>query len=574
MKRKTRGLSIRVKILFPISMIVLAVCMIMGVSSYRKIKDGMVSLGAEEALMAAQISAKLIDVDLVSEIVPGCENTEAYQTLLTAMRELQQDFGIAYMYTLYTDGTQAYYGVDTDTTESQAYVGKVFDVSYAELSDAFAGKEYVEEYIDSTEDGDLISVYVPLADSAGKIIGIVGCDYDASNVVEKLHAMTLQIIIVTLLCVVVSVLLLNIVVGLVMKRLRLVDEKLYDLVNNEGDLTQKLAITTGDELELIADNVNALLEYIRSIMSEIAENSIQLDKSSQNIAQNLSSVEINITNVSATMEEMSASMEETSASLNQVDENVSSIYDTVDNISDSANNGKNSSDEMMRKASAIYDGAVIAQNEAKEKAREIAVSVHEKIEKSKAVGEISLLTENILSITEETNLLALNASIEAARAGEAGRGFAVVADEIGKLALSSANATVRIQEVSAAVIDAVDELAKNAEMMIAFMNETAMSGYAKLLETSGSYRNDVEGMNGMMSAFANDSEHVKESIDQIKEAISAINIAVSETAKGVTNVSEAAVGLTSSISDIGGEANNNLNVAGQLNTEVNKFKLQ
>ena len=87
-----------------------------------------------------------------------------------------------------------------------------------------------------------------------------------------------------------------------------------------------------------------------------------------------------------------------------------------------------------------------------------AVTVNEKIERSKAVEEISELTTEIINITDQTNLLALNASIEAARAGEAGRGFAVVADEIGKLASNSAVAAGEIRRVSAEVISAVNEL--------------------------------------------------------------------------------------------------------------------
>ena len=138
-------------------------------------------------------------------------------------------------------------------------------------------------------------------------------------------------------------------------------------------------------------------------------------------------------------------------------------------------------------------------------------------------------------------MLSLNASIEAARAGEAGRGFAVVADEIGKLAANSAETAAQIQKVSVEVVSAVNDLAKKAEEMLTFMDETAMAGYTKLLETSGSYRSDVGDMNQMMEHFANESEEIKNSIDQIKEAVSAVSIAVEESAKGVTNVTEMSV---------------------------------
>lgn len=575
MKQKVRKLSIRMKILIPSSSLILAICIIMGISSYENINKGMVASGVEQARMAAQVATDIIDADLLNGLAPGDEGTEAYQTLLITMREVQEDLRIKFLYTLYTDGKQVYYGVDTDTSELQCEIGEVCETPYEDLAGVFAGEGYIEDYIDYTEDyGALISAYEPIIDSAGKVIGVVGCDYDATNVVNRLNSMTTIIIITGIICLAVSLVLINIIVTGIMRKLRQVDTKIYDLVHSEGDLTKKLEISTGDEMELIADNVNALLEFIRTIMLHISENSLHLTDSSENVVKNLSGAEMGISDVSATMEEMSAAMEETSASLIHVDENVGKIYQTIEGISESANAGKDSSDDIMKKAAEIYEKAKTAQDEAKILAKEMAATVNEKIEKSRSVGEISVLTENILNITEETTLLALNANIEAARAGEAGRGFAVVADEIGKLANNSAETAVQIQNVSAAVVEAVNELAEHAERMLTFMDETAMSGYRNLLETSENYRNDVGSMSEMMKEFADESIQVRTDIDQIKESISAVSIAVSESAKGVTNVTEVSVDLTARIKDIGSEAQNNLSVASQLNGEVNKFKLQ
>ena len=206
-------------------------------------------------------------------------------------------------------------------------------------------------------------------------------------------------------------------------------------------------------------------------------------------------------------------------------------------------------------------------------ASNMAEAVGEKIEKSKGVEKIRELTKNIIDITEETNLLALNASIEAARAGEAGKGFAVVADEIGKLAANSAASAIEIQKVTDEVIRTVDGLAAESEEMITFMNGTAMGGYEKLLETSEDYQNNVAAMNEMMQSFAVESRQLKINMNEIREAIEGIKTAVSESAIGVTNVTETAVGLAGNISDIGTEAEFNLGIVGRLNQEVGKFKL-
>lgn len=567
-------MNVRTKILVPAIVFIILICVLQGFFAYRSINEGMVQMGVEQAKMAAQIAADGANSMYISEFGPDCETTAQYQTVLTSLRNVQQKYNIEYLYLLYTDGNKVYYMMDTDTSELQAHYGQEFEKSYEQLAAAFGGEEIAQEYIDRTEYGNLISVYRPITNSSGEVVAVIGSDFNANNIISKLNECTRNVIVVAIICLIISVALMGITVESICKNLRAVNQKVYDLVHSEGDLTQKLNIHTGDELELIAENINKLLEHIRGIMFNISNNSVQLTDSSKKVVGNLSSAEMNVTDVSATMEEMSAAMEETSASLNQVNSSIISVYDAVESIFQSADEGKSAADEVMTKAADIYEKAVSEQEHARELAQEMANAVNEKIEKSKAVEEITTLTTNIISITEQTNLLSLNASIEAARAGEAGRGFAVVADEIGKLAANSAETAAQIQRVSVEVVDAVNDLAKKAEEMLTFMDETAMAGYEKLLETSGSYRSDVGDMNQMMERFANESEQIRDSIDQIKEAVSAVSIAVEESAQGVTNVTEMSVDLTTSMGDIGNEASSNMDIANQLNAEVGKFKLE
>ncbi len=574
MKEKSRIMSIKVKILLPITIVVIGICLVMGINSFQRMENVMVATGVEEAGMVAEIAQKMVDGDMVKAIVPGSMETEEYQKLLTVMRNMQKSFGIAYMYTLYTDGKQVYYGVDTDESDGQMQPGDVFDTPYEELKSVFQGNAYVQDYIDSTEDGDLISVYKPVLDSEGKVSAILGCDYDASHVVYELNQLRQWIFILGAICLAAALILLYLIIGSITRSLKRVDKKIYELVHNEGDLTQKLEIRTGDEMELIAGNVNALLEYIRSIMLHIADNSKQLGVSSKNVVKSLFEAEGNIADVSATMEEMSAAVEETSCSLSQVHDSIGDIYHAIEDISQKADEGQSSSEEIMKKAADIYQAAVKNQKEANEKTQVMAAAVNDKIEKSRTVEQIGELTSNIISITGQTNLLALNASIEAARAGEAGRGFAVVANEIGKLAANSAQAAAQIREVSDNVTEAVEELAREAENMLAFMGETAIEGFQKLLETSESYQNDVGNMGGLMEEFAIESRKLRESIDGIKDAVSMVNDAMEDSAQGITNVAEMSSELTMRVRDISGEADLNKNISIKLNDEVNKFKLQ
>lgn len=571
-KIRTRRLTIRAKILIPSIIIVVLVCGLMGYNSYMRFEKSMVRMGVEEADMAATIVVDSLDANLVSEVTVGSEGTQVYQNLQGDLRKKQKACGIAFLYTLYTDGKKVYYGVDSD--EDAAKVGDEFADSYAELEPVFGGKEYIQDYIDHTEDGDLITVYKPIEDNAGKVVAILGCDYDASSIAAELQKAVVQTLQIGGICLILAILILTIIVSRITKGLMQVNAKIYDLVHNEGDLTQKLDVRSGDELELIAGNVNELLAYIRKIMIGISSGSMRLMSSSRKMVDHLSSADESITDVSATMQEMSAAMEETTSSLNQITEAIDEIYSSVERIAGNADAGKVSSQEMESRASGANDAAAEGEKKANIETEKMAASLNEKIAKSKSVEQIEVLTSNIIEITEQTNLLALNASIEAARAGEAGRGFAVVADEIGKLAGNSADAAAKIRQVSAEVIQAVDELAEGSQQMIEFVCNSTEEGFGGLVATSENYATDANAMRAMMEQFAQTAEELRSTMDGIRESISAVNIAVEESAKGIAGVSESSVQLTGNVNDIQSEASDNNGIAEDLATEVGKFKLE
>ncbi len=573
MKTKTRRLSIRAKILIVTNVLIITAICTMGYYLYKRMAESMVEMGVEQARIAAKMASIQLDGDKLKGFSAGDETTEQYSNMLSKLDNLKQNSGMAFLYTLTTDGVNVYYGIDSDVPENRSAIGEPFEVSYEELKPVFDGDEYVQDYIDDTENGQLITAYEPIYDAQGRVACVLGSDFNAAEVVKSMNQTKMRVFQIGGMAIVLVLIGINLLVNSITKSIRNVNSKIYDLVHNEGDLTQKLHVKTGDEMELMANNLNALLEHMRVIMTNIYKDSGSLDNSTKTVVGHLTRAGEHLLDISATMEEMGAGMEETTASLSQINVSVEEVFERIERVSNQAEQGDVSARNIAVKAQEICVSAEIEQKNALEMAKEMELSVNDKIEKAKSVEEINLLTENIISITEQTNLLALNASIEAARAGDAGKGFAVVANEIGQLAADSANAAVKIKQVSSSVISSVEGLAGEAHKMLEFLDKIAMEGYHKLLEASRDYSKDAEQIHSMMERFAENSISLKQTMDDIKENMNAISIAAEESTRGVINVSEMATDLTHSMRDIENKADVNKQIVGHLEEEVNKFKL-
>lgn len=393
---------------------------------------------------------------------------------------------------------------------------------------------------------------------------------------NKVYASVVRVIIVLL---VLSILIFGFVVWVswkwAIKRLININKQLRDVISSiesgEGDLTKRVQCFCTDEIGTLAASINTFIQTLQGIMGQINSSSGELGSIVDLVSGKVTTANDNSYSISSVMEQLSASMEEISSSLMTIRENVDVVDDNIIELSNESQGLYDYAAGMQTRAEDLRQNAVENKQNTSNVINDIIDKLKQAIESSKSVERVNDLTDEILSISSQTNLLSLNASIEAARAGEAGRGFAVVADEISQLANSSKDTANSIQSINHMVIEAVKDLIESADAIVKFINENILPDYESFVDAGKQYNEDAVHVNEIVTRFNNMSIDLKQSMGSILESINGINTAVNESADGATNVAANTSDLVKDIGEIADAMNDNKQVAGNLTEEADRF---
>lgn len=309
-----------------------------------------------------------------------------------------------------------------------------------------------------------------------------------------------------------------------------------EIEKNAGGIQDRIIIQSKDEIGKLSEGINMFLDMILAMTTDILKSCNNLNQVRNRATSCVNTTKTGVEHTALTMERMASGMEEAASTVTEVNQELQKLGGSVESIRNQAFKGNEYADEIQKEAERIACKAKLSKNEVTVIVESINTVVMNSTEKSHGIHKIEDLTQEIMDITEQTNLLSLNASIEANRAGESGRGFAVVAKEIRNLAEHSKEAAEYIQNISIEVINSVDELSMNTMKLLEFVNSRIMDDYEIFEQTGQLYLKTAQKIAQLMNEFFVNTGELSSVMEHVNCANEGISNTVNESANSIMDV--------------------------------------
>lgn len=567
---KVRRISLTLQILLINVVILVVATAVLGTISVKQSASAMDHLIKQRMMDIANTAAAEIDGDVLDALEDGDQETEEYASVLDDLAAYRDNTDLEYIYCMEKSGSGFIFTVDADPEEPADWGDEV------EVTDALVvagnGTGAVDDEPYADEWGNHYSAYSPVFTSSGKVAGIVGVDFSADWYDEQIANNIRTIVFTSLIILAVSILAILFLCSRINKGFKTLNNKLSDIADGSGDLTKKIEISSGDEFEVIAGNMNTFIDQIRDIVSGVKNNVDSSVSASSELTGITERATETMNELSNAISGVSTGALQQAEDVNNASENVRNIVNRLSEMSDTVETAKECTNSMASNSNYVSGTFEELIASIQESMRELEQVTEEMGNVGSFVEEVINAADVITSIANQTNLLSLNASIEAARAGEAGRGFAVVAEEIGKLAVQS-------NESSASIKTIMDELKTQTDKTIGLvtkLNDVMSKQETTSMNSKESLTTLFENINSTkenFEAIRTNVECISEECNVLNDSISSLSAISEENASSAEITANACTEITDIINNVSDKADNIKKQSDDLGNMVGKYKV-